>query len=333
MLSRPVKAKWVQLVIRSVYPGWKYSDTAAQRAARGCAIDWMDHTAGSVLLSALPHLSWADSAAAIPASAAEMPKDFVYLQRRRPKHPAGHALCGPDNFTGRPVPGYDAPECVLVRQAAEALKAVQAELKAKGLSLKVYDCYRPAAAVAAFVAWSKAPDDPNAKAAHYPALAKAELFPQGYIAAVSGHSRGATVDLTSGPARRTSRLQPATGGNALGACTAPAAEREADTSIDMGTGFDCFDAKANTAVSGLSMAQQQNREMLLAPWRATASRTTTRNGGTSRSRTSLTPTRCSISRSSREGRSHRNFDRHPAKPVSWMAGDSGPAMTRNRYRC
>jgi hypothetical protein len=27
-LNRPVKAKWVQLVIRSVYPGWKYSDTA-----------------------------------------------------------------------------------------------------------------------------------------------------------------------------------------------------------------------------------------------------------------------------------------------------------------
>jgi hypothetical protein len=27
-LSRPVKAKWVQIVIRSVYPGWKYSDTA-----------------------------------------------------------------------------------------------------------------------------------------------------------------------------------------------------------------------------------------------------------------------------------------------------------------
>ena len=27
-LNRPVKAKWVQLIIRSVYPGWKYSDTA-----------------------------------------------------------------------------------------------------------------------------------------------------------------------------------------------------------------------------------------------------------------------------------------------------------------
>ncbi len=27
-LNRPVETKWVQIVIRSVYPGWKYSDTA-----------------------------------------------------------------------------------------------------------------------------------------------------------------------------------------------------------------------------------------------------------------------------------------------------------------
>jgi hypothetical protein len=27
-LSHPVETKWVALVIRSVYPGWKYSDTA-----------------------------------------------------------------------------------------------------------------------------------------------------------------------------------------------------------------------------------------------------------------------------------------------------------------
>jgi hypothetical protein len=27
-LNQPVASKWVQVVIRSVYPGWKYSDTA-----------------------------------------------------------------------------------------------------------------------------------------------------------------------------------------------------------------------------------------------------------------------------------------------------------------
>ena len=66
---------------------------------------------------------------------------------------------GANNFTGGPVPGYDAAECVLVRQVAEALKAVQADLKAKGFGLLVYDCYRPTTAVAAFVDWAKLPDD------------------------------------------------------------------------------------------------------------------------------------------------------------------------------
>ena len=27
-LSRPIQAKWIQLIVRSVYSGWKYSDTA-----------------------------------------------------------------------------------------------------------------------------------------------------------------------------------------------------------------------------------------------------------------------------------------------------------------
>ena len=250
-LNRPVKTKWVQLIIRSVYPGWKYSDTALN--ARGRAIAFVRAPFLTLLLSAL---------VPIPASAAEMPKGFVYLSDIDPSVEQDMRYVGADNFTGRPVPGYDAPECVLVRQAAEALKAVQADVKAQGLSLKVYDCYRPARAVAAFVAWSRTPDDPDSKAVHYPTLAKTELFPQGYIAAVSGHSRGATMDLTLVPLDAGS-VQPATGGNALGPCTAPVAMREADTSIDMGTGFDCFDVKANTAVSGLSMAQKQNREMLL----------------------------------------------------------------------
>src|SRR6476619_7297370 len=103
----------------------------------------------------------------------------------------------------------------------------------KGVKPQGYDCYRPKQAVGAFVAWAKALDDPNSKAVHYPSLDKAELFPQGYIATVSGHSRGATMDLTLVPLNARPASTPA-GGHALGACTAPAADREADTSIDMG---------------------------------------------------------------------------------------------------
>ena len=157
---------------------------------------------------------------------------------------------GADNFTGEPVPGYDAPECVLVRQAAEALKAVQADVSAKGLTLKVYDCYRPARAVAAFVAWAKLPDDPKAKAIYYPNLTKSALFPD-YIATRSGHSRGATLDLTL--AARSLRSREA---ETETASRTPAPRRKKsqapDGSLAMGTSFDCFDVKANTAAPGLS---------------------------------------------------------------------------------
>ena len=59
-----------------------------------------------------------------------------------------------NNFTSHPLPGYVASECLLRRPAALALKRVQADLAAQGLSLKVYDCYRPTRAVAAMAHWA-----------------------------------------------------------------------------------------------------------------------------------------------------------------------------------
>ena len=126
-----------------------------------------------------------------------MPEDFVYLRDIDPTIEQDMRYAGPDNFTGKPVPGYEAHECVLVREAAEALTKVQADLKPKGLTLRVYDCYRPTQAVDAFVDWAKEPDDPKVKSMHYPNLQKTDLFPD-YIATRSGHSRGAI--------RRSSRL-------------------------------------------------------------------------------------------------------------------------------
>ena len=201
------------------------------------------------------------SSAGAAAFAAEMPEDFVYLRDIDPTILQDMRYAGRDNFTGEPVPGYDAPECVLLRPAAEALAAVQADLRAKGLALKVYDCYRPARAVAAFVAWAKEPDDPAAKAAYYPHLAKSALFPD-YIATRSGHSRGATLDLTI-VETAASAPQAGTGTATPIACTAPQHERGSDGSLDMGTSFDCFDVEANTAAPGLSADEQHNRATLL----------------------------------------------------------------------
>ena len=200
--------------------------------------------------------------AASGASASEMPKDFVYLSDVDPTIQQDMRYAGAKNFTGSKVPGYEAPECVLVRQAAEALRAVQADLRAKGLTLKVYDCYRPARAVAAFVDWAKEPDDPRAKIIYYPNLPKGALFPD-YIATRSGHSRGATMDLTLVPLDAGAKASPPNEDVKPRPCTAPQTAQAPDGSLAMGTSFDCFDVKANTAASGLTETERKNRAVLV----------------------------------------------------------------------
>jgi len=202
----------------------------------------------------------------VPALAADaMPDDFVHLRDIDPTIQQDMRYAGSRNFTGKPVDGYEAPECVLVRQAAEALQKVQADLRGKGLTLKIYDCYRPARAVAAFVAWSKLPDDPTSKATWYPNLTKGDLFPD-YIATRSGHSRGATLDLTLVPIDETVEAQQLE--DEPQACTAPQEGHAPDGSVAMGTSFDCFDVKANTAASALSQQEQANRAVLVGAMQA-----------------------------------------------------------------
>jgi D-alanyl-D-alanine dipeptidase len=196
------------------------------------------------------------------ALAADLPEDFVYLRDVDPTIVQDMRYAGSNNFTGAPVPGYDAPECVLLRPAAEALKAVQADLRPKGLTLKVYDCYRPARAVASFVAWAKKPDVPSAKLVHYPNLPKAVLFPD-YIATRSGHSRGATLDLTLVPIAAAAQSSVQAESDAPRACTAPQEGQAPDGSLAMGTSFDCFDVKANTQAPGLTGEERENRAMLV----------------------------------------------------------------------
>jgi zinc D-Ala-D-Ala dipeptidase len=125
---------------------------------------------------------------------ADPPPGFARLADIAPDIVQDMRYAGPDNFTGHPVPGYDAPQCWLRADAAQALGAAEADARAHGFTLVVYDCYRPLRAVAAFVDWSKNPDQ-STKAEHYPRLAKSQLFPEGYIATRSTHSTGLAVDL------------------------------------------------------------------------------------------------------------------------------------------
>jgi D-alanyl-D-alanine dipeptidase len=169
---------------------------------------------------------------------------------------------GSNNFTGKPVPGYAAPECLLLRDAAEALSRVQRQLRQRNLSLKVYDCYRPRRAVRAFRAWVRDPAVVPSLKRFHPNLDKTRLIDLGYIAAVSRHSRGDAVDLTlvalpAGPAPAFMRNV------AYGPCNGPEKHRAPDNSVDMGTSFDCFDPSSHTAAPGLSREQARWRRVLI----------------------------------------------------------------------
>ncbi|MCG6950324.1 MAG: M15 family metallopeptidase [Acidobacteria bacterium] len=136
------------------------------------------------------------TAACVSSSGEKMPEGFVDAASVVPDLVVDMRYAGSDNFVGRPVDGYEAPVCILTVEAAEALAEAQAELGARSLGLKVFDCYRPTRAVADFVRWAQDEADTKTQAEFYPDLEKSELFGLGYIAERSGHSRGSTVDLT-----------------------------------------------------------------------------------------------------------------------------------------
>ena len=73
---------------------------------------------------------------------------------------------------------------------------VVADLEPRGLTIKVFDCYRPERAVAHFVRWARSLYDVKMKPEFYPNVDKRSLFRDGYIAARSGHSRGCSADPT-----------------------------------------------------------------------------------------------------------------------------------------
>ena len=181
---------------------------------------------------------------AAPAHAREMlPPGFVYLRDVDSSIAQDMRYATADNFTGRPLPGYDAAECVLRREAAEALRRVQADLARENLGLKVYDCYRPTRAVRAMEALGARWHDSEATRRFYPTLHKRNLFALGYIAARSTHSTG-TDGRSHADRLPAAPAPPSTPQRVTAPAPAPAAARAPDNSIDMGTGFDCFDLKS-----------------------------------------------------------------------------------------
>ena len=122
--------------------------------------------------------------------------DFVLLSDAVPDAILEIRYYSTYNFVGARIDGYEEPVALLTKEAAAALKEVSDDVIAQGYRLKIYDAYRPQPAVDHFIRWAADPDDTRMKAFFYPDLEKERLFPEGYIAAHSGHSRGSTVDLT-----------------------------------------------------------------------------------------------------------------------------------------
>lgn len=122
--------------------------------------------------------------------------DFVFVDEFVPgiRWDAKYATW--DNFTGKPVDGYQANRIVGTRALCTALDRARDNAASLGFGLLIWDGYRPQRAVDCFLRWSNQPEDGRTKLRHYPNIDRPEMFERGYVAAKSGHSRGGTVDLT-----------------------------------------------------------------------------------------------------------------------------------------
>ena len=180
--------------------------------------------------------------AALTACASGPQPAFVRLADLAPGIAQDLRYAGADNFVGAKVDGYERPVCLLSAEAAEALAAVQQDLAPQGLGLRVFDCYRPARAVAHFARWARDLSDQRTKSEYYPRVEKPQLFAEGYIAERSSHSRGSTVDVTLVGLRADGSL----------------------AELEMGTPFDLFDPRSATASPEVFESARANRERLRA---------------------------------------------------------------------
>ena len=107
---------------------------------------------------------------------------FDYIPKYLPSMVIELRYASSDNFMGRSVVGYQNPKKVLTIETLYALQKVQEELKKNGMTLKLFDGYRPQASVDDFIRWAINPNDTLNKARYYPNNDKIKLFDLGYIA-------------------------------------------------------------------------------------------------------------------------------------------------------
>src|SRR5262247_835548 len=103
-----------------------------RRSRKGTAMHSCTHAALALLLLA---------AQGAHAQAPPLPAGFVDAAAVVDGLVLDMRYFGADNFVGERIDGYERPRCLLSVQAANALAAVDRDLSARGLGLKVFDCY------------------------------------------------------------------------------------------------------------------------------------------------------------------------------------------------
>lgn len=141
------------------------------------------------------------------------------------------------NFVGKRISGYEENCALLTKEATNALKKVSEDLNSKGYRLKIFDAYRPLVAGENFTNWAKDVENNHMKEIFYPDLEKELLFEKGYIAELSSHSRGSTIDLTLFDINK-------------------------KQDVDMGGTFDYFSELSHSDYKGITEEQYNNRMIL-----------------------------------------------------------------------
>ena len=166
-----------------------------------------------------------------------LPTGFVYVKDIIPTAKVELRYATSRNFVGKPINGYHSGKSILSKEAANALKEVQQELLNYGYSIKIYDAYRPQQAVNHFVSWASDLNDTLMKHNYYPNVEKENLFKEGYIASLSGHTKGSTLDLTL-------------------------IKIDTEEELDMGSSYDFFGKESWVYHENVTKKQHENRLLL-----------------------------------------------------------------------
>ncbi len=165
----------------------------------------------------------------------QLPNGFCYIIDYTPEIAFDIRFYSSENFMGRQALEYLSPIGIASIEMTRILDKASLLLKQQGLTLLVYDSYRPQTTVNEIVDWLNDETDIKAKSTYYPNMDKSEMIDM-YFEAKSPYPRGAAVDVSILDAY----------GNEL----------------DMGTPFQYIDETSSFYYKDLTDKQYNNRELL-----------------------------------------------------------------------